>query len=208
MRVCGKSFGARSHVNRRGVPLKTPERYYGCKGMKDAPGFHNCRRPTELYASTLERAVWRKVAEAFANPKALTEMLEARNARKSQELRSLRERLEEAQRRLSKKRLELQRVLAWARDRLITTSSPVCQGFSDVAAPRCSVPQQVCSHILWRKMGILAPHATVCQQPHGGVFLRPSPPVSPAPCQGAGEENSFWGHPRPRQRGFAPLQPP
>src|SRR3972149_8701805 len=84
-RACGKSFRARSHVNRGGVPLKTLECYYGCKGMKDAPGFHNCRHPKELYASTLERTVWRKVAEAFANPRALTELVAARNAMKSQE---------------------------------------------------------------------------------------------------------------------------
>lgn len=119
-RVCGKAFVARSHVNRHGVPLKTPERYYGCRGMKNSPGYYNCRHPKELYAATLEAAVWRKVAEAFSDPGALVKMLKARNASSAQEVQRLKERLEEAQRRLRKKELELQHVLAWARQDLLT----------------------------------------------------------------------------------------
>ena len=119
-RGCGKPFMARSHINRHGKPLKTPERYYGCKGMKESPGAYDCRRPAELYASTMERVVWGEVAQAFANPHALVEILKARNASATEKGRVTGAELDMAKDQLGKKNLELQQLLTWARQKLLT----------------------------------------------------------------------------------------
>jgi len=119
-RGCGKPFLSRSHSNRHGKPLKTPERYYGCRGMKASPGAYYCRKPTELYASTVERVVWDKVAQAFADPPALVEILKARNAVATERGRVTRAELDMAMDQLGKKHLELQQVLTWARQKFLT----------------------------------------------------------------------------------------
>ncbi len=81
-RGCGKRFLSRSHSNRHGKPLKTPQRYYGCQGMKQSPGAYHCRRPTELSVSTVESVVLDNVAQAFVDPQALIEILNSDNFRR------------------------------------------------------------------------------------------------------------------------------
>jgi len=119
-RVCGKTFQARSHSNRHGKPIRTPERYYGCRGMKQSPGAYHCRRPAELYAPTLESVVWDKVAQAFADPHALIEILKARNTAATDKAKAIKAELDLAKDQLGKKHLELQQVLTWARQSLLT----------------------------------------------------------------------------------------
>ncbi|GEM_PF-2462034 len=119
-RGCGKPFIARSQVTRHGKPLKAPVGYYGCLGMKKSPGAYSCRRSAELRASSLEEAVWDKVAQAFAEPKALVEILKARAAASAQETDAVQAELTRAREELQRKQLELQHLLTWARQRLLT----------------------------------------------------------------------------------------
>lgn len=119
-RGCAKPFIARSRVTRGGKPLKAPVRYYGCLGMKKSPGAYVCRKSAELPAATLEQAVWDKVAQAFAEPRALVEILKARAAISAQEAQTIQAELARATKELRRKQLELQHLLTWARQRLIT----------------------------------------------------------------------------------------
>ncbi len=119
-RVCGRSFHARCHCTNHGKPLKTPERYYGCRGMQQSPGAYHCRRPAEFYAPTLENVVWDEVAQAFADPKALIEMLKVRNAAATDKAMAIQTEVDLAKEQMKKKQLELQQVLTWARQSLLT----------------------------------------------------------------------------------------
>ena len=119
-RGCGKPFGARSRNTRHGKPLKTPERFYGCRGMKQSPGAYHCRKTTELNATTLETVVWKEVTQAFAEPEALLKILKARNAVAAEKARTIRAELDRATEQLGKKNLELQQVLTYARQNLLS----------------------------------------------------------------------------------------
>ncbi len=119
-RGCGKRFLSRSHSNRHGKPLKTPQRYYGCQGMKQSPGAYHCRKSTELYAPAVEKVVWDKVAGAFADPDALVEILKIRNTAATEKAQVIKAELRATSDQLSKKQLELQQVLTWARQNLLT----------------------------------------------------------------------------------------
>ena len=119
-RSCGKSLGARSRNNRFGKPLKTPERLYGCRGMKQSPGAYHCRKPAELNAVTLENVVWNEVTRAFAEPEALLKILKARNTDATEKARTIKLELDKATEQLGKKNLELQQVLTYARQNLLS----------------------------------------------------------------------------------------
>ncbi len=119
-RVCNKRFGARSHINRNSRPMKTPERYYGCRGMRQNLGGHNCRKPAEIYATRMENLVWDKVSKAFADPQSLLAILKLRNTTALEKVAIVRKELSEAAEQLRKKNLELQQVLSWARQNLLS----------------------------------------------------------------------------------------
>jgi site-specific DNA recombinase len=119
-RSCGKPLGARSRNNRFGKPLKTPERLYGCRGMKQSPGAYHCRKTAELNATTVETVVWDEVTRAFAEPATLLKILKARNADADEKARTIRAELEKAAEQLGKKNLELQQVLTYARQNLLS----------------------------------------------------------------------------------------
>ena len=120
-RGCSTSFGARSRNSRYGKLLKTPERYYGCRGMKQSPGAYHCRRPAELNATTLENVVWNEVTQAFAEPQTLLKILRDRNATADEKAGLIRTKLDKAAEQLEKKNLELQQVLTYARQNLLST---------------------------------------------------------------------------------------
>jgi site-specific DNA recombinase len=119
-RVCGKSFSVRSHVSRNGKPLKTPERYYRCQGMLYSPGAYHCRKPTELNANRIEALVWEKISEAFSNPQSLLEILKIRSKAALEIADNIKKELNRAEEQLRKKNLELQQVLSWARQKLLS----------------------------------------------------------------------------------------
>jgi site-specific DNA recombinase len=119
-RSCGKPLGARSRNNRFGKPLNTPERLYGCRGMKQSPGAYYCRKTAELNAATLENVVWNEVTLAFAEPEALLKILKARNAGAVEKALTIRAERDSATEQLGKKNLELQQVLTYARQNLLS----------------------------------------------------------------------------------------
>jgi site-specific DNA recombinase len=119
-RVCGKSFKCRARSKSHGRSLKVPERYYGCRGMQNSPGAYNCRGSAEINANVLEKAVWDKVSEAFSQPETILEILKARNESAKQEAEAMRSELKAAEEQLTRKNLELQRVLSWARQNLLS----------------------------------------------------------------------------------------
>jgi hypothetical protein len=105
---------------RNGKLLKTPERYYGCKGMLNNSGGHNCRKPTELYATRIESIVWEKVSEAFSAPQSILEILKIRSKAALEIAVNVKLEFDEAAEQLRKKNLELQQVLSWARQNLLS----------------------------------------------------------------------------------------
>lgn len=119
-RGCSTSFGARSRNSRYGKPLITPKRYYGCRGMKQSPGAYHCRRPAELNAITLENVVWNEVTRAFAEPQTLLKILADRNATAGEKAMTIKAEFDRATEQLGKKNLELQQVLTYARQNLLS----------------------------------------------------------------------------------------
>jgi site-specific DNA recombinase len=119
-RGCGKFFGVRTRTHRLGKLLKTAERFYVCRGMKHSPGAYHCRKPAELYAATLEKVVWNEVTRAFSNPYSLLEILKVRNAAAVEKAGTIKAQLDAAVEHLKKKNLELQQVLTWARQDLLS----------------------------------------------------------------------------------------
>jgi len=96
----------------------------GAVKLQKASLYHHVSSKQEILLALLNRAL--ELLLELADPDLVGALGEVaaqvrQGVRLSQELEALRERQEEAQRRLSKKHLELQRVLAWARDRLITS---------------------------------------------------------------------------------------
>jgi site-specific DNA recombinase len=119
-RECGKTFHCKTRYRSHHLTLRVPQRYYGCRGMRNSPGAYRCRRPAEIRAELVEKAVWDKVAESFSQPEALLEMLRARNAAAAAEAEAIKADLRGAQDQLAKRDLELQQVLSWARQNLLS----------------------------------------------------------------------------------------
>ena len=119
-RECGKTFRCKTRSNRGQVPLRVPQRYYCCRGMYNSPGAYHCRRPADIKADFVEKVVWDKVTEAFSQPESLLEMLRARNAAAAATADTISAELKAARDQLDRKDLELQQVLSWARQNLLT----------------------------------------------------------------------------------------
>ena len=68
----------------------------------------------------MENIVWNEVTEAFAEPQALLKILEARNAAAEENTAAIRAALDKATEQLAKKNLELQQVLTYARQNLVS----------------------------------------------------------------------------------------
>lgn len=75
---------------------------------------------TPHYAAKIENLVWEKVVNAFAHPQSLLDIVEIRNATAFEKSRSVERELDVAKEQLRKKNLELQQVLSWARQNLLS----------------------------------------------------------------------------------------
>ncbi|MDO8688175.1 MAG: hypothetical protein Q7K41_06280, partial [Dehalococcoidales bacterium] len=78
------------------------------------------RKTAELNATTVETVVWNEVTRAFAEPQALLKILKVRNAAAAEKANTIRAELDKATEQLGKKNLELQQVLTYARQNLLS----------------------------------------------------------------------------------------